>query len=176
MLSASRLPAAKPRPGWGSRRLRPGSTGRSSGSTSCAPAARFPISSKRGGCSSTGPSLRPGCAASPRAPDDWPSRSSRSYCRQPAEDEARGVKRNRVERGIYRQQNGCYGVYVMVAGKPRFKAVGPKLAEARRQRQLLAAKAQSGQLAPPERTTLAELAETWIAGFEAQVVAGERGE
>jgi integrase len=86
------------------------------------------------------------------------------------------VKRTRVERGIYRQQNGCYGVYVMVAGKPRFKVVGPKLAEARRQRQLLAAKAQLGQLAPPDRTTFAELAESWLAGFEAQVAAGERGE
>ena len=86
------------------------------------------------------------------------------------------MKRTRVERGIYRQQNGCYGVYVMVAGKPCFKAVGPKLAEARRQRQRLSAKAQTGQLAPPDRTTFAELAETWIAGFEAQVEAGERGE
>jgi integrase len=86
------------------------------------------------------------------------------------------MRRTRVERGIYRQQNGCYGVYVMVAGKPRFKAVGPKLAEARRQRQLLSAKAQTGQLAPPNRTTFAELAETWLAGFESQVEAGERGE
>jgi integrase len=86
------------------------------------------------------------------------------------------VKRIRVERGIYRQQNGCYGVYVMVAGKPRFKTVGPKLAEARRQRQLLAAKAELGQLAPPSRLNFAELAETWLEGFEAQVNAGERGE
>ena len=86
------------------------------------------------------------------------------------------MKRRRVERGIYRQQNGCYGVYVMVAGKPRFKAVGPRLAEARRQRQLLSAKAQTGQLAAPNRTSFAELAETWLAGFEAQVEAGERGE
>jgi len=86
------------------------------------------------------------------------------------------VKRRRVERGIYRQQNGCYGVYVMVAGKPRFRTVGPKLAEARRQRQLLSAKAQLGQLAPPDRTTFAELAESWIQAFEAQVVAGERAE
>ena len=86
------------------------------------------------------------------------------------------MKRIRVERGIYRQQNGCYGVYVMVAGKPRFKTVGPKLAEARRQRQLLAAKAALGQLAPPSRISFAELAETWLEGFEAQVKAGERGE
>jgi integrase len=86
------------------------------------------------------------------------------------------MRRTRVERGIYRQENGCYGIYVMVAGKPCFKAVGPKLAEARRQRQLLAAKAELGQLAAPDRTTFAELAETWLAGFEAQVAAGERGE
>ena len=39
------------------------------------------------------------------------------------------MKRQRVERGIYRQQNGSYGIYVMVAGKPCFKTVGPKLAE-----------------------------------------------
>src|SRR3954451_10698003 len=86
------------------------------------------------------------------------------------------MKRKRVERGIYRQQNGCYGVYVMVAGKPRFKAVGPKLAEARRQRQLLSAKAQNGQLPPPDRTPCADLPDTWLDGFAAQVEAGERGE
>jgi len=86
------------------------------------------------------------------------------------------VKRARVERGIYRQQNGTYGVYLLVEGKPRFKTVGRKLAEARSQRDLLSAKAQRGELPPPTPVTFAQLAETWIQGFEAQVVSGERGE
>ena len=86
------------------------------------------------------------------------------------------MKRERVERGIYRQRNGTYGVYVMVTGKPAFKTVGTKLAEARRQRDLLSAKAQRGELAQPSRMTFGELAEDWIAGFEAQVGSGERSE
>jgi len=54
------------------------------------------------------------------------------------------MKRTRVERGIYRQQNGTYGVYLLVDGKPRFKTVGSKLAEARRQQGLLQTKAGRG--------------------------------
>jgi integrase len=86
------------------------------------------------------------------------------------------MKRKRVERGIYRQENGSYGIYVMVAGKPCFKTIGPKLAEARRQRQLLCAKALTGELAPRSTLSFAELAQTWLEGFEAQVQAGENGE
>jgi integrase len=86
------------------------------------------------------------------------------------------VHRKRVERGIYRQENGVYGVYLMIAGKPRFQTVGRKLTEARRQRDLLSAKAQRGELLAPTRVTFAELAETWLEGFAAQVAAGERGE
>jgi integrase len=86
------------------------------------------------------------------------------------------MKRERVERGIYRQQNGSYGVYLMVEGKPRFKTVGRKLAEARRQRDLLSAKAQKGELPVRSSMTFAELAQTWIEGFAAQVRAGERSE
>jgi integrase len=86
------------------------------------------------------------------------------------------MRRTRVERGIYRQANGRYGVYLMVEGKPRFKAVGGKLAAARRQRDLLSAKAQRGELPAPTRITFAELAAEWLSGFEAQVAAGERGE
>lgn len=86
------------------------------------------------------------------------------------------MKRTRVERGIYRQQNGTYGVYVLVQGKPRYQTVGKKLAEARRQRDLLSAKAHRGELPVPSQLTFAELAETWIEGFEAQVRSGERGE
>jgi integrase len=86
------------------------------------------------------------------------------------------VKRRRLERGIYRQQNGVYGVYLMVDGKPRYKAVGRKLAEARRQRDLLSAKALQGELLTPTSLTFAELAEQWLEGFEALVASGERAE
>lgn len=86
------------------------------------------------------------------------------------------MRRTRVERGIYRQHNGTLGVYLMVGGKPTFKTVGTKLAEARRHRDLLSAKAQRGELAPPTRLTFAQLADTWITGFQAQVQSGERSE
>ncbi|HEY8724902.1 MAG TPA: hypothetical protein VIL92_13725 [Gaiellaceae bacterium] len=86
------------------------------------------------------------------------------------------MKRTRVERGIYRQQNGTYGVYLLVDGKPRYKTVGSKLAEARLQRDLLSAKAQRGELPEPTRLTFAQLAETWIANFETLVAAGDRAE
>src|SRR4051794_10877558 len=86
------------------------------------------------------------------------------------------MKRTRIERGIYRQQNGTYGVYLLVDGKPRYKAIGPKLAEARRQRSLLEAKADRGELRPTSRLTFAQLATTWDAEFAALVEAGERGE
>jgi integrase len=86
------------------------------------------------------------------------------------------MRRTRVERGIYRQANGHYAVCVRIDGTFHWKTVGTKLAEARRQRELMSAKAQRGELAAPTKLTLAELAETWIAGFEAQVAAGERSE
>jgi integrase len=86
------------------------------------------------------------------------------------------VKRTRVERGIYRQQNGTYGVYLLVDGKPRFKTVGRKLTEARRLHSHLTAKAERGELPAPNRLTFAEAAETWVADFESLVEAGERAE
>jgi integrase len=86
------------------------------------------------------------------------------------------VRRTRVERGIYRQQNGLYGIYVLAGGSLRWKTVGKKLSEAKRQRDLLSAKAEQGELAAPCKLTLAELAESWIEGFEAQVRSGERSE
>src|SRR5207248_8836410 len=86
------------------------------------------------------------------------------------------MRRTRVERGIYRQQNGTYGVYLIADGKPRYKTVGSKLAEARRQRDLLSTMAQRGELAPATRLTFAELAATLLDGFAALVAAGERGE
>lgn len=86
------------------------------------------------------------------------------------------MRRTRVERGIYRQANGVYGVYFVLDGRARFQTVGRKLAEARRQRDLLSAKALRGELLVPVRKTFAELAEVWLEGFAAQVAAGERGE
>src|ERR687885_653947 len=86
------------------------------------------------------------------------------------------MKRTRVERGLYRQQNGTYGAYLLVDGKPRYKTVGVKLGEARGQRDLLASKAHTGLLPPPTRLTFVQLAESWLEGFEALVAAGERGE
>src|SRR5438105_1490778 len=86
------------------------------------------------------------------------------------------MKRIRVERGIYQQQNGTYGVYLLVNGKPRFKTVGTKLGEARRQRNLLAGKAERGELDASSRLTFAQVAEVWLEGFAALVEAGERGE
>jgi integrase len=86
------------------------------------------------------------------------------------------VRRARVERGIYRQANGRYAVCVRVDGKLYSKTVGTKIAEARRQRDLLSAKAQQGELPQPTRITFAELSEAWLDGFAAQVAAGERSE
>jgi integrase len=86
------------------------------------------------------------------------------------------MKRSRIERGIYKQANGTYGVYFLVNGKPRYKTVGRKLSEARRQRDQLSAKAQTGQLAEPNRITFAELAGTWLEGFHSLVAAGERAD
>jgi integrase len=86
------------------------------------------------------------------------------------------LRRTRVERGIYRQQNGLYGIYVLAGGSLRWKTIGRKLSEARRQRDLICAKGMQGELAAPCKLTFAELAETWIDGFEAQVRSGERGE
>src|SRR2546421_11401728 len=86
------------------------------------------------------------------------------------------MQRTRIERGIYRQKNGTYGIYLIVGGKPRFKTVGRKLAEARRQRDLLSAQAQQGTLLTHSRLTFAELAAQWLQHFEALVASGERAE
>lgn len=86
------------------------------------------------------------------------------------------MKRTRVERGIYRQQNGNYGIYLLANGQLHWKTVGTKLSEARRQRELLSAKAQQGELPRRSALTFAELADTWIEVFEVQVHSGERAE
>jgi integrase len=86
------------------------------------------------------------------------------------------MTRKRVEPGIYLQANGTYGVYLLVGGRRRFKTVGRKLGEARRVRGQLQARADRGELPAPTRLTFAQLAQTWLQGFEALVGAGERGE
>jgi integrase len=86
------------------------------------------------------------------------------------------MRRTRVERGIYRQANGTYGVYVVAEGRPRYQTVGKKLAEARRQRDLLSAKAQQGELLARSSITFAELAAQWLEQFESLVASGERAE
>lgn len=86
------------------------------------------------------------------------------------------MKRTRVERGLYRQANGNYGIYLLANGRLHWKTVGTKLSEARRQRELLGAKAQRGELPVRCTLTFAELAETWMEGFGAQVRSGERAE
>ena len=84
------------------------------------------------------------------------------------------MKRTRIEKGIYQQDNGTYGVYLHVNGKPRFKTVGRKLSEARRLHSLLTAKAERGELPVATRLSFAELAATWIENFASLVAAGER--
>jgi integrase len=86
------------------------------------------------------------------------------------------MKRTRVEPGIYLQENGMYGVYLQVAGKPRYKTVGRKLSEARRHRTLRAAKAHHGELATAAPICFSQLAAQWLEGFEALVASGERAE
>jgi integrase len=86
------------------------------------------------------------------------------------------MKRKRIERGLYQQTNGTYGVYVLVDGKPRYKTVGRKLAQARKARDVLSAKAQRGELLAPTTLTFGEIAATWMENLEALVAAGERAE
>jgi integrase len=86
------------------------------------------------------------------------------------------VKRTRVERGLYRQANGNYGIYVLANGQLRWKTVGAKLSEARRERDLLRARAHQGELPLRCTLTLAQVAATWIESFEALVRSGERAE
>ena len=84
-------------------------------------------------------------------------------------------RRVRVERGIYRQTNGRYAVCVMVEARPRFRTIDAgSLPEARRQRELLQSIARIGELPLSPRLTFAEMAERWLAEFEAKVIAGER--
>ncbi len=86
-----------------------------------------------------------------------------------------GSRRVRVERGIYRQENGRYAVCVMVERRPRFRTIDAgSLSEARVQRELLQSLACVGELPVSPRLTFAEVAARWLAEFEARVAAGER--
>ena len=85
-------------------------------------------------------------------------------------------RRERVERGIYRQANGNYAVCFMLAGKPRFRTIAGDIDVARRQRELLVAAAEAGALAVCPRLRFATVADRWLERFEARVAAGERGE
>jgi integrase len=83
--------------------------------------------------------------------------------------------RTRVEPGLYLQPNGVYATYLTVNGTPRYKTVGRKLGEARRQRDLLRAKAHQGELPSQPKISFAKLTAGWLQILEAQVAAGERG-
>src|SRR5438876_4309716 len=86
-----------------------------------------------------------------------------------------GSRRVRVERGIYRQENGRYAVCVMVEGRPRFRTIDARsLAGARRRRELLQSIARVGDLPVSPRLTFAEASARWLAEFEAKVTAGDR--
>jgi hypothetical protein len=69
-----------------------------------------------------------------------------------------GLDRVRVERGIYRRASGRYAVCVMIDEKPRMRTVAATLAEAREQRELLAAAVRRGELPVFPRLTFAEAA------------------
>jgi integrase len=85
--------------------------------------------------------------------------------------------RVRVERGIYRRASGRYAVCVMIDGKPRLRTVTAiTVAEAREQRELVAAAARRGELPAFRRLTFAEAAARWLQLYERRVAIGERRE
>ena len=80
-----------------------------------------------------------------------------------------GSRRVRVERGIYRQENGRFAVCVMVERRPRFRTIDAgSLSEARVQRELLQCVARSGALPLSPRLTFAEEAARWLADFRSE--------
>jgi hypothetical protein len=84
-------------------------------------------------------------------------------------------RRRRVARGVYQQQNGKYAVCVRVNGRACFRTLeAATFVEALRQRELLQTIARIGELPLSPRLTFAEVAERWLAEFEAKVIAGER--
>lgn len=85
-----------------------------------------------------------------------------------------GPGRVRVERGIYRQQNGKYAVCWRHAGRLRFRTVGFDVAEARRERLALIAATREGKVPVSPRLRFETVAGRWLERFEAKVSAGER--
>jgi integrase len=83
-------------------------------------------------------------------------------------------RRARVERGIYLQPNGNYTVCFMAAGKPRFRAVGADLHEARAARAWLIQCAKRGEVPVSPRLRFGMVASWWLERFAGQVEAGER--
>jgi integrase len=86
------------------------------------------------------------------------------------------ARRERVERGVYRQPNGKFAVCFMLGGKPRFRTVEGDLDDARSARARLVITAQAGLLPVGPRITFASVAGRWLERFEAMVAIGERRE
>lgn len=84
--------------------------------------------------------------------------------------------RMRVERGIYRQQNGKYAVCFMLDGRPAFRTVGYELEAARQERQAFVEAARWGVVAGIPRLRFGHVAGWWIERFQRRVATGERGE
>ncbi len=85
-------------------------------------------------------------------------------------------RRERVERGIYRQPNGRYAVCFMLRGKLTFRTVGYELDAARRERRVYVEAVRRGVLAAPPRLGFAQAAGWWLERYQRRVAAGERGE
>jgi integrase len=83
-------------------------------------------------------------------------------------------RRVRVERGIYRQDNGKYAVCFMVDGRPRFRTIGADLDAARAARQQLTAAAAGGCVAVSPRLTFSAVAGRWLERFAVRVQSGQR--
>jgi hypothetical protein len=81
-------------------------------------------------------------------------------------DDQGAARRERVERGVYRQPNGKYAVCFMLNGEPRFRTVEGDLDDARSARARLAIAAQAGLLPACPRLTFATVAARWLERFE----------
>jgi integrase len=82
--------------------------------------------------------------------------------------------RVRVERGIYRQENGKYAVCFRVGGKLCFRTVGYELELARAQRESFVRAARFGVVAAAPRLRLEMVAGWWLERYERRVSTGAR--
>lgn len=85
-------------------------------------------------------------------------------------------QRVRVERGIYREQNGKYAVCFMLEGKATFRTVGYDLRAARQERQAFIEAARWGVVAAAPALWFGQVAGWWIERYERRVAAGQRRE